>query len=125
MLRSRRSQGDGGGLPAPGIRRGGAGTEAAPSHGVSPIAARVSRTGDVRGSYVSSTHPSPRACEGAADIATRRAGTTTDSGCPAAGGDLAVERLTPACADPRGMKRFQRVVDTEVGITLGACEPVF
>ena len=33
--------------------------------------------------------------------------------------------LTPACADPRGMKRFQRVVDTEVGITLGACEPVF
>jgi hypothetical protein len=33
--------------------------------------------------------------------------------------------LAPACADPRVMKGFQRVVGTEVGITLGACEPVF
>ena len=33
--------------------------------------------------------------------------------------------LAPACADPRGMKRFQRVVGTEVGFSVGAREPVF
>ena len=33
--------------------------------------------------------------------------------------------LTPACADPRRMKRFQRVVGTEVGFSVGAREPVF
>jgi len=33
--------------------------------------------------------------------------------------------LAPACADPRGMKRFQRVVGTEVGFLVGAREPVF
>ena len=90
MLRSRRSQRDGGGLPTAGIRRGGAGTEAAPATGCRRLPPGVAH-GDVGLTFLHFIHCLARA---RARLTSRPAGPARRPiRLPTAGGDWLLSEM--------------------------------